>query len=138
MILDLLPVERISHLSPSSLIQRAELLNCGRAERNALVRRSEEHVEAPALVLFGVGVEGLRVGGGDGADELGVGEEAAVEEVGRDAVGLELEGAEGEDVGGEAEGDEVGFPGGEVGGGGHCGYLVSVMSNGLDRELQYL
>jgi len=119
MILDLLAVKSIPDVAPALLVQRPELLDRRRAEGNALVSGPEEHVEAPVLVLVGVGVEGLRVGGGDGADEFGVGEQAAVEEVGRDAVGFELEGAEGEDVGGEAEGDEVGFPGGELGGGGH-------------------
>jgi len=115
MILDLLAVESVSDIPPAVLVQRSELLDGRRAQRDSLVSRAEEHVEAPVLVLVGVGVEGLRVGGGNCADEFGVGEEAAVEEVGRDAVGLELEGAEGQDVGGEAEGDEVGFPGGEVG-----------------------
>ena len=115
MILDLLAVESISNLTPALLVQRSKLLDGCRAKRDSLVGGPEEHVEAPVFVLVGVGVERLRVGGGDGADEFGVGEEAAVEEVGRDAVRFQLEGAEGEDVGGEAEGDEVGFPGGEVG-----------------------
>ena len=115
MILDLLAVESVSDLAPAVLVERAEFLNSSRAERDSLVGWAEEHVEAPVFVLVGVGVEGLRVSRRDCADEFGVGEEAAVEEVGRDAVGFQLEGAEGEDVGGEAEGDEVRFPGGEVG-----------------------
>lgn len=123
MVLDLLAVESISDLAPPLLIQSAEFFDGRRAQRNALVGRAEEHVEAPALVVLGLGVEGFGVGGGDGANELGIGEEAAVEEVGAGAVGFQLEGAEGEDVGGEAEGDEGGFPGGEVGGC-HCCSLL--------------
>ena len=118
-VLDLLAVESIADLTPPLLVKGTQLLHGRRAQRDALVGRAEEHVEAPACVVFGLGVERFGVGGGDGADELGVREEAAVEEVGAGAVGFQLEGAEGEDVGGEAEGDEGGFPGGEVSGG-HC------------------
>ena len=88
MILDLLAVESISNLTPALLVQRSKLLDSCRAQRDSLEGGPEEHVEAPVLVLVGVSVQRLRVGGGDGADEFGVGEEAAVEEVGRDAVGF--------------------------------------------------
>jgi hypothetical protein len=106
MVLNLFAIESIPDLSPPLLIQRSQLLHRRRAQWDTLVGRAEEHVEAPALVVFGLGIERLRVSRRDGADEFGVGEEAAVEEVRARAVRFQLEGAVGEDVGGEAEGDE--------------------------------
>lgn len=72
--------------------------------------------------------DGLGVGGGDGAEEVGAVEEAGVEEVGRYAPGFQRELAELEDGAGEAGVQEVGFVGG------HGGVLGGRRGGGLRGE----
>lgn len=113
MVLDLLAVVNETEVSILCLVNASKLFSSGGAERDTLVGRAEKDVELELGVGGAILGDSTGVGLADAADELTLGEQTTVEEVGRDAAGLEGEGAEGQDVGREGERDEVALVGGE-------------------------
>jgi hypothetical protein len=113
MVLDLLAVVNETEVAILGLVNASKLFSSGGAERDTLVGRAEEDVELELGVGGAILGDSTGVGLADAADELALGEQTTVEEVGRDTAGLEGEGAKGQDVGREGERDEVALVGGE-------------------------
>lgn len=120
-VLDLLAVVDEAKVAILVLVNAGELLSGGCAKGNALVGGAEEDIELELGMGRAVLSDGASIGFTDSADQFALGEQTAVEEVRRDAAGLESKRTESQDVGREGERDEVTLVGGESSCGRHGG-----------------